>query len=222
VHHALVEGELLSFQDVAVASSGLSRSGGDLGQDTAGGKLRIQGRVQGTVGLSSLQLLGDLGRAAGQVDGLSRDSAVLGGLFDSDLDSVVGFVPGLEGVGIDEDDGALDQGLGTDQFVVGRVVGHVQDTDLAGADLGPPGKVSGIQAQGPELGVSSAAANLVDAGLTDLGGGRRSSQIVLSLLAELGAASSGLPALVSSLACDTLMVVGTNERVVVSGMNDMW
>lgn len=203
VHHALVKGELLALQDVSVAPSALSRSGGDNGQDTSGGELGVEGRVEGAVDLSGLELLGDGCRDGTQVDGLAGFGAVLG-LFDSDLDSVVGLVPGLEGVGVDHDNGPLDEGLGADQFVVGRVVHDVQDTDLAGADLGTPGKVSGIQSEGSELGVSSPAADLVDAGLADLGHGRGPSEIVLSLLAELGSASSGFPALVSSFASDTL------------------
>ena len=40
--------------------------------------------------------------------------------------------------GIDGDDGTLDEGLGTDQFVVGGVVDDVDDADLAGGGLGSP------------------------------------------------------------------------------------
>lgn len=202
VHHALVKGEFLALQNVPVASSGLSRSGRNLGQDTSRSKLGVQGGVQGAVGLSSLELLGHLGGNTREVNGLSGFSG--GGLFESNLDAVVGFVPGLEGVGINHDNGALDQGLGTDQLVVGGVVHDVQDTDLAGADLGTPRKVTGVQSQSSEFGVASAATDLVDAGLANLGHGAGSAHVVLSLLAKLGAASSGLPALVSSFASDTL------------------
>jgi len=203
VHHALVKREFLALQDVSVAASGLSRSGGDLGQDTSGGELGVQSGVQGAVGLSGLELLDDLFRLSGHVDRLPVDISFLVVLLDTNLDSVVGLVPGLEGVGVNDDDGTLHQGLGADQFVVGRVVGDIEDTDLAGADLGSPGEVPGVQSEGTELGVSSPAADLVDAGLADLGHGRGPSEIVLALLAELGAASSGLPALVSSFASDT-------------------
>jgi len=200
-HHALVEGELLSFQDVSITPSGLSRSGADLGEDTAGGELLVKGRFEGSVDLSSLELLGDLGRLGGKIDGLSGIDGVLA--LEADLDSVVGLVPGLEGVGIDHDDSTLDQGLRTDQFVVGGVVQDIQDTDLAGADLGTPRKVPGVESQSPKFGVSSAATDLVDAGFTDLGRCGWSAHVVLSLLAKLRAASTGLPALVSSFACDT-------------------
>ena len=204
MHHALVKGEFLALQDVSVAPSGLSRSRGNLGQDTARGKLLVEGRFEDAVGLSSLELLGHLCRDSRHVDGLAGFDTVLG-LLDANLDSVMGLVPALEGVGINHDNGALDQSLGTDQLVVGRVVHDIEDTDLAGADLGTPGKVAGIHSQGSELGVSSSAPDLVDAGFANLGHGRGPSEIVLSLLAELRAASTGLPALVSSFACDTLL-----------------
>lgn len=200
-HHALVEGKFLALQDVSIASSGLSRSGGDLGEDTSRCELGIEGRVQSAVGLSALELLGNLGRFGGEVDGLSGFGVLA---LDSNLDTVVRLIPGLEGVGIDHDDASLDKGLGTNQLVVGRVVHDIQDTDLAGADLGTPREVTRVDREGSELGVSSSAADLVDAGFTDLGHGSGTTKIVLSLLAELGSASSGLPALVSSFASDTL------------------
>merc|ERR1719437_52329 len=72
VHHALVEGELLALEDVPVAPSGLSRSGGDLGEDTPRGELGVEGGVQASVDLPGLELLGDLGGFAREVDGLAR------------------------------------------------------------------------------------------------------------------------------------------------------
>lgn len=49
-------------------------------------------------------------------------------------------VPLLEGGSVHLDDGVLHQGLGTDQLVVGGVVGHIQDTGLAGDSLQGGGK----------------------------------------------------------------------------------
>jgi hypothetical protein len=156
--------------------------------------------------LSSLELLGNLCRDGLEVDGVTRFDTGRG-LLDANLDSVVGLVPALEGVGINHNDGALDQSLRTDQLVVGRVVHDIEDTDLAGADLGTPGKVTCVESEGSELGVSSSAADLMDARFANLGHGRGSSEIVLPLLAELRAASTGLPALVSSFSSDTLLVI---------------
>jgi len=107
-------------------------------------------------------------------------------------------------MGVDQDNGALDQCLGSDQLVVGGVVGDVQDTYLAGAYFGAPGEVSAVQTKGPELEVSSAATDLVDTRFSNLGHGRRTSHFKLAFLLELGTASSGLPAFVAAFASDTL------------------
>ena len=47
--------------------------------------------------------------------------------------SVVGLVPLTEGGRINDDDGILHKGLGTDELVVGGVVDNVDDTGLPGA-----------------------------------------------------------------------------------------
>ena len=52
------------------------------------------------------------------------------------------FIPLPEWGGIDLDDGALDEGVGTDQLVVGRVVDDRDDTRLAGDSLGSPSIVA--------------------------------------------------------------------------------
>ena len=52
------------------------------------------------------------------------------------------FVPLSEWGRIDGDDGTLDQGLGTDQFVVGGVVDNIDDTDFSCNGFGGPGEVA--------------------------------------------------------------------------------
>ena len=198
-HHSLVEVELGSLEDDAVAATGLTRSAGDLGEETARAELVVEGRLEGAVLLPGGELALDVvGLLAGILD--------LGGLalLETNLEAVVGLVPLLEGVGIDEDDGTLDEGLGTDELVVGGVVGNVEDTDLAGADLGAPGEVAGVEAEGAELEVAAAAADGVDATLADLGHGGGAAHFELPLLAVLLTAAAGFAALVPSLACDTL------------------
>jgi hypothetical protein len=107
-------------------------------------------------------------------------------------------------VGIDQDNGALDQCLGSHQLVVGGVVRDIEDTDLSGTDFCSPGKVSRIQTKGSELGVSSSPTDLVDTCLTNLGHGGGPTQFKLALLLKLGTASTGFTALVASFASDTL------------------
>lgn len=192
----LVKVQFGSLQDVAIAATSLSRSAGDLGQETTGGELSVQSTLERSVLLSLLQLGLDLGRLSGKVHVFLDD--LTSSLLDTDLDAVVGLVPGLEGVGVDEDNGSLDEGLGTDQLVVGGIVGDVENTDLAGADFRSPGEVSSVQSEGPELLVASPAADLVDAGLPDLGHGGWSTHFELSLLSVFGPTTSRLATLVAS------------------------
>ena len=112
-------------------------------------------------------------------------------------------VPLAEGSGIDLDNGVLHKGTGTDQLVVGRVIDDSDDTGLAGDGLGTPGEVTGIQAHGTELAVTTTGANLVDALSTELGVGSLTTQLELSLLAILGALGSGSGALVAGVSADT-------------------
>lgn len=194
----MVELELGSLEDDAVAATALAGSAGDLGKETAGAELVVEGGLEGAVLLPGGELALDV---VGLLGGLNVGGLAL---LDADLGAVVGLVPLLEGVGVDEDDGALDEGLGTDELVVGGVVGDVEDADLAGADLGAPGEVAGVKAEGAELEVAAAAADGVDATLADLGRGGGAAHFELPLLAVLLTAAAGFAALVPSLACDTL------------------
>jgi hypothetical protein len=123
--------------------------------------------LQSASGLTLLKLVSDLGALALDIK-LLRDISTL---LQAALDSIVSIIPSLEGMGVYENNSPLDQSLGTDQFVVGGIVGNIQDTDLSRADLGTPGEVSRIQSQGAVLEVSSSSTDAVDASLTDTGVG---------------------------------------------------
>ena len=60
-------------------------------------------------------------------------------------------LPLPEGSGVNDHDGVLDEGLGSDPLVVGGVVHHVDDPGLAGDALGPPGEVPLVQTQSAVL-----------------------------------------------------------------------
>ena len=124
----------------------------------------------------------------------------------------MGFIPILERVGINKNDGSLDEGLGTNQLVIGGIVSNIKNTDLSGADLGSPGEVSRVQSKSTELHVSSSGTDRVDSLLSDTSIGGRASHQELSLLAELGATSSCLSTLVSSFTCDTLLRKEIDEK----------
>jgi len=83
----------------------------------------------------------------------------------------VGLVPLTEGSGIDLDNGGLGQGVGTDELVVGRVVGDGNDTGLAGDTLRAPGEVARVETEGTELAVATTGAHEMDTLGTDTGVG---------------------------------------------------
>jgi hypothetical protein len=83
----------------------------------------------------------------------------------------VGLVPLTERSGIDLDNSRLGQGVGTDELVVGRVVGDTDDTGLAGDTLGAPGEVAGVETEGTELAVTTTGAHEMDTLGTDTGVG---------------------------------------------------
>lgn len=94
----------------------------------------------------------------------------------------MGLVPLTEGGGINLDDGGLGQGVGSDQLVVGRVVGDDDDTGLAGAALGGPGEVARVETQGTVLVVAAAGADGVDSLGADSGVGLLSARLENALL----------------------------------------
>jgi hypothetical protein len=157
-----VELELLAFKDVAISSAGLSWSGGDDGEKSTSGELIGNVRVDDSVGLSLLEggknvsalLLG----FSGNCSALSSLLLLLLSKFNIVLLGIVL----LEGSGVDLDDGVLDDGLGSDELVVGGIVDHIQDSGLAGESLGSPNVVALIDAEGSELEISTAATDLTD------------------------------------------------------------
>jgi hypothetical protein len=71
------------------------------------------------------------------------------------VNAVVEFVPLGEGGGINLDDGVLNEGLGTNELVVGSVVLDIDDLDLAGNVFGSPGEVAFVQTKSSELQVTT-------------------------------------------------------------------
>ena len=127
----------------------------------------------------------------------------LGGLAGTEGNGVVSLIPLTERSGIDLNDSVLHKSVGTNQLVVGRVVNNSNDTSLAGDGLRTPGEVTGIQAHGTELAVTTTGTNLVNTLGTQLGVGSLTTQLELSLLAILGALGSSSGALVAGVSADT-------------------
>lgn len=180
VQLALVEGKLLTLQDVTVAAAGLAGPAGDNGIQTTGLELLLDGALDLALGgvAGGLLLLDRLAL----LDLLSGLLALLLLASPADALAVVSLVPLTERSGIDLDDGGLGQGVGADQLVVGRVVGDTDDTGLAGASLRGPGEVTGVEAEGTVLVVAAAGADDVDTLGTNTGVGRLAAKLESALL----------------------------------------
>lgn len=179
VELALVEGELLTLKDVTVAAAGLTGPAGNDGVETTGLELLLNSRLDLTLGRVALGLL--------LLNSLALlDLLLLGALgtlaLAAETLTVVGLVPLTERSGVDLDDGGLGQGVCADKLVVGRVVGDGDDTGLAGAALGSPGEVTGVETEGTVLVVTATGADGVDALGADTGVGSLAAGLESALL----------------------------------------
>ncbi|GMR37206.1 hypothetical protein PMAYCL1PPCAC_07401, partial [Pristionchus mayeri] len=195
---AEIELEFLALEDVSVATSDLSGSGGDAREKFASGKLLGNVRVHSGGLLSRLvHLLSSLGELGflllGELDSLLAANRL----------GIVGLVPLTERNGIDGDDGVLHKGLRADELVVGGVVDSIDDTGLASSTLASPGEVSGVETESTVLEVSSASADKMDALSSNLGVGSGTAELELSLLVGGGAVTSGCTALVPRITGDS-------------------
>jgi len=201
---ALVESQLLTLEDVTVTATGLTGAAGDDGEKTTSLELLLEGVLDLAAGgetggllllngvallhvLLDLALLGGLGLLASSAKGLA----------------VVGLVPLSEGSSIDLDNGALGEGVGSDELVVGRVVGDTDDTGLAGGALRAPGEVTGVETEGTVLVVTATGSDGVNALGTNTGVGPLAASLESALLPVVGALGTGSGSLVAGVTRDT-------------------
>jgi len=185
-----VEIKFNTLNDVAIDAAGLAWAGGDAGVKTT----RVE--LIGNLGINLAVLLA---RLKSSLDGVASLDTLTGlirffKLLLVELDVVLLEVPLSEGSGIDQDNGVLNESLGSDELVVGSVVNDIENTGLASHGLGTPGEVSVVVSQGTTLDVSTAAAH-VDALLgSKLGHSGHSTHFELSLfLVDRHAATRSSP-----------------------------
>jgi hypothetical protein len=126
-----VEIELSSLENVAVETAGLSRAGGNAGEQLVGVELVSKLLIDRALGAAMLK------------DSLDVAGALLGGtgfvgLFNFllvKLNVVVLEVPLAEGGRVNLDDAVLDEGLGADKLVVGGVVDDIDNSGFLGDGL---------------------------------------------------------------------------------------
>lgn len=188
-----VEGQFLTLQDVTVTSTRLTWSRRDAGVQSTGRELVLDRVLDGGGTGSSSQLSLNLLRS---LDFLALD------LLTQNL-TVVGLEPLSERSSVDLDNSRLGQGVGSHQLVVGWVVDNTSDSGLSGHTLGSPREVTGLNSQSSELLVSTSGSHGVDSLGTDLGVGRLTTQLKLSLLSELGSFGTSSRTLVTRVSRNT-------------------
>ena len=97
---------------------------------------------------------------------------------------------------IDGDDGALDEGLGSDQLVGGSVVNDVNNSSSSRDSFASPTEVTVVQSQGSEFQVASHTSDGVNSFWGDFSVSGWSTEFELSLLMHLWLSATGLSSLV--------------------------
>jgi len=179
VHLLDVELEFLALKNVAVASARLAGTRADASQNSTTlelvGNLLVDDAVllgAGKLGLDVSRLLGGSSQLVGLLN-----------LLDVELDVVLTEIPESERIGVDLNNGVLDEGLGTDKLVVGGVVDNIKNLGLSSDGLRAPGEIAGINSQSSVFIVGTSTTDWANTlGSLELGHGGLSTHLELSLL----------------------------------------
>jgi len=138
------------------------------------GKLTFNNSIGG-VGL-------DLGYNVSGLLELSSGFVGLLNLFLVKLDIVLLEIELSEWIGINGDNAVFNDGLGSDELIVGSVINNIQNSSLSCDRFRSPGEISGIIFQGSKLRVSTSGSNLSNSLWSQFGHRCLSSHLELSLL----------------------------------------
>ena len=172
-----VEFELSAFNNVTIKTAGLAWAGRDGGEKTAGVELISEFLVENASLLDGCELSLDGATGLGRFTCFIRFFKLL--LVEFDV--VLLQVPRSEGGGIDDDNAILDEGLGTDELVIGSVVDNIENTGLGSHGFGAPGEVTGVVPESTALDVVAASADVDDLLGAKLGHSGHSTHFELSL-----------------------------------------
>jgi len=117
-------------------------------------------------------------------------------LLSAESFAVVRLVVLSEGIAIDSDDGALDQGLGSDQLVGSGVVNDIDDPGGPGNAFTSPTEVTVVQSKSSEFHVAAHSSNGVNSLGRDFSVGSWSTEFKLSFFVHLWLSATGLSSLV--------------------------
>lgn len=135
----------------------MSGAGADAGEES------LLSELVGDLGVDDSVLLAILNAALGSF-GFSFLNLHVFSFLGGEVDTVVVGVPLREGGGVNLNDAVLDEGVGSDQLVVGSVVDDVQDSGLASDCFGGPVEVAFLESESSELEVSSSDSDASDSG----------------------------------------------------------
>lgn len=196
-----VEGQLVTLQDVTVASARLTRSRRNTSIKSTSTELGLDSSLDLSVLLSSSKLSLDLLGLLLGLDKLLVDNLLT--LLLTNWLAVVGLVPLTEWGSVNLDNSRLGQGVGSDKLVVGRMEGNTNDTGLSSDVLRAPGEVTGFETKGTVLGVTATGTDRVNSLGADTGVGWLTAQLKLSLLSVSGDSSTGVRTFVTRITRDT-------------------
>ena len=80
-------------------------------------------------------------------------------------------IPSSEGCSIDLNNGRFGEGVGSNEFVVGRVVGDGNDTNFSSDSFGSPGEVTGVETKCAIFLVATSDTDEMDSLVSDTGVG---------------------------------------------------
>ena len=185
-----VELKFFALENVAIDAAGLAGAGGDGGVEASRVELISDLLINHAVLLESSDLALDGVASLGRLAQFIR----FFNLLLVQLDVVLLEVPLSEGIGVDQDNGVLDESLRSDELVVSGVVHSVQNTRLGSHGFRAPSEVAVVSSEGASLHVVATATD-VDALLgTQLGHGWHSTHFELSLfLVDWHTATRGSP-----------------------------
>jgi hypothetical protein len=160
-----VEFKLLTFKNVAVASSTLSWAGRNASVQSTGVELFSDLLVNDSTSGVLLELGKEMSRSLGFGSGL----VTLLDLLLVEIKVIVLKVPLSEWIGINGHDAVLHNGLGSDELVVGSVVDNVQNSGLSRDGFGTPGEVTCVDSKSAILHVGTSASNWSNSFLAQFG-----------------------------------------------------
>ena len=143
-HISLIERQLITFKDVAINTTALTRSRANDSIQSTRLELSLQRRLNLATLLQSLLSLGL--NALARLGWLCRRRLTRLLPPTTNVRAIVGFIPSAEGCGVDLNHGGAGKGVRADEFVVGGMIGYDDDTHFAGDTFATPGKVAGFEA----------------------------------------------------------------------------